>query len=133
MTTTLTVGVTAVTLPFDMQWPDEFAWYPVEQATQRTLTGALVVDVRARVNGRPVTLAPADDKASWMPRASVVQLQAWASEPGQVMTLSLRGVNYQVMWRHHEAPALSATPVAGYDDVDSADWYRATLKLMVTS
>ena len=133
MSITLTVGATTVTLHPDLQWVDEFTWHPVEQAVQRSLTGALIVDVRARVSGTPITLAPADAKAAWMPRATITQLKTWAATPGQEMTLSLRGTSYTVMWRHHEAPALSAAPVQDYDDVDPDDWYRATLKLMVTT
>lgn len=133
MSTTLTVGPVTVTVHPDLQWADEFSWHPVEQAVERTLTGALVVDTRPRVSGRPITLRPGDDKAAWMARETIEALQAWAATPGQVMTLSLRGVTYSVIWRHHDAPALDAIPVIGYSDVDSADYYRATLKLMVTS
>ena len=133
MSTTLTVGATTVTLHDDLQWTDEFEWQPVEQAVQRSLTGALLIDVRAKTLGRPITLAGADLKAAWMPRATIAQLYAWASVPDQAMTLSLRGVSYTVKWRHEQPPALTAVPVIDYADVDSADWYRATLKLMVTA
>jgi hypothetical protein len=60
-------------------------------------------------------------------------VQGWAATAGQVMTLSLRGSTYQVMWRHHEPPAFEATPVTDYSDVVPEDWYRVNLKLMVIS
>ena len=133
MTTTLTVTTTTVALPDDFLWRDEHDWQPVEQAVNRSLTGALIIDVRQRLLGRPITLEPPDEGAAWMTRGTLAQLQAWAAVPGQTMTLSLRGATYTVMWRHHEDPALSAKPVIAYADFDASDFVLATLKLMVTA
>lgn len=133
MSTTLTVGATVVSMTDDFLWADEFQWFPVEQSTERTLTGGLVVDVRAMTGGRPITLKGADDKSSWIPRAVLSQLTTWLGTPGQQMTLVLRGVSYTVIWRHHEAPALDASPVIDFSDIGPDDWYRVTLKLMVVA
>ena len=51
MTITLNASSTTVTLHPDLYWEDEFSWYPVEQGTERTLTGALIVDAVAKVLG----------------------------------------------------------------------------------
>ena len=41
--TTLTDGTTTTTISDDLMWADEFAWAPVEQTVERSITGALIV------------------------------------------------------------------------------------------
>ncbi len=127
---TLTYDTTTLTLPPDLVWVDEFAWQPVEQAVQRSLTGALIVEARARTGGRPITLQPADDNAAWAARSLANTLYAWASVPLRQMTLSLGGVNRTVIWRLHDEPAFDARSVAGFSDPGDDDFYLLTLKLM---
>lgn len=130
MAITLSVDGTTVDLPADLLWSDELNWHPVRQSVERSLSGALIVDVADATPGRSITLEPEDEGSAWMPRADVDQLKVWAAEPGQEMTLVLRGVTHTVMWRHHEGEALSARPVVHYSDVDDADFYIVKLKLM---
>lgn len=127
--TTLTDGTTTVTISDDLAWADEFAWAPVEQSVQRTITGALVVQATARVAGRPITLAGEDDNTGWLTRAALDQCKTWAAVPGQQMTLTYRGAAHTVIWRHQDT-AIDATPVAFYSDVEAGDFYRATLRFM---
>ena len=77
MTITLTNLTTSATLTLnpDLKWTDENNWNPVEQTAERTITGALVVQVGAMVAGRPITLEPEDDESAWMSRADVEQLR----------------------------------------------------------
>lgn len=130
MTITLTVGGTVATLPEDLLWSDETQWSPVLQSAEHTLTGALIVSVAQRLAGRPITLQPPDESAAWMSRAVLEQLLTWAAIPGQQMVLGMRAVNRTVMWRHQDAPALSAEPVVHFSDVDAADFYLTTLRLI---
>jgi hypothetical protein len=130
MSITLAVASTTVALPADLFWADETAWHPVVQTAERTLTGALVVQAQATTGGRPITLRPPLQLASWMPRSVVDQLRAWADTPGLVLTLTLRGLARQVLWRHQDGEVMTATPVQFYDDVQADDAYTATLKFM---
>lgn len=130
MSITLNDGVTTVTLHPDLYWSDEMNWQPVEQSVERTITGALIVDVAVRQAGRPVTLEPEDDTSAWMPRSTVETLRNWAAAAGKSMTLTLRGTNRTVMFRHHDGPALEAMPVQHFNDVQSGDFYRCTLRFM---
>lgn len=51
----ITLG--ALVLPAGLVWADEYAWTPVaQQAEERTLTGALVVEEALKTGGRPITL-----------------------------------------------------------------------------
>ncbi|TXI17679.1 MAG: hypothetical protein E6Q67_12930 [Roseateles sp.] len=130
MSITLSAAGTLVELPADLYWADETAWHPVEQSVKRTLTGALVISTASRVGGRPITLRPPVQLASWMPRAVVNQLKTWADTPGLVMTLTLHGTTRSVIWRHHDGEVMTSTPVLFFDDVQLDDAYTATLKFM---
>lgn len=128
--TTLTHNGTSLALPDDLQWTDESTWQPVAQAVERTITGALVVQTHARTGGRPITLEPPSDNGAWLTRADLDVLLAWAAVPGREMTLTLRGVDHPVVWRHQDAPAIQARPVVPFSDVAPGDFYTATLKFM---
>lgn len=129
MSITLAYGVTTIDLPDDLYWADENDWHPVEQRSQRTITGALVVQHAARLAGRPVTLQPADERSGVMSRATLDTLRTWAAVPGLQMTLTLRGVTRSVLFRHEDT-AIEATPFIHYSDVQADDFYFATLRFM---
>jgi hypothetical protein len=128
--TTLTHQTTTLDLPDDLYWADEASWQPVVQTAERTITGALVLQTHARIAGRPITLQPDTDGAAWLTRAQLVTLMQWASIPGCEMLLSHRGISYNVVWRHQDGEVIQATPVVHYADVQSGDFYTATLRLM---
>jgi hypothetical protein len=128
MSITLAVGATTVALPDDLYWFDE-NWSPVEQTSQRTITGASIVSSALRVAGKPITLQPEADDSAWLSAATLAQLRTWAATPGQQMTLTLRAVAHTVIWRHQDT-AVEASPVLHYSDVDAGDFYRATLRFM---
>lgn len=130
MTITLSANSTTVALDADFFWSDEYDWSATEQTVTRSVTGALLVHAGARNAGRPITLMPEDDAAAWMTRADMVQLQAWADAPGQVMTLTLRGTAHRVLFRHHDGGAFEATPLVHYADPAPEDWLLATLRFI---
>ena len=130
MTITLAYQATTLTLDPDLKWSDEHQWHPVEQTSQRTITGALIVSTAARIGGRPITLQPDDDSSAWMPRSMIDTLRSWAAVPGRQMTLTLRGTPHTVIFRHHDGIAVEASPIVFYSDEDGSDWYKATLRFM---
>lgn len=138
MAITLSVGATVVTLPVDLHWQDEFTYSPVQQAVETSITGALVIDVATRIGGRPITLVrdPDGKDTGWTTRATLEQINTWASVAGQQMVLTLRGATRTVVFAHHGGNAVTATPVAMYTDTDylggagAADYYRIELRLM---
>lgn len=130
MAITLAVGGTSINLNPDLFWDDENNWHPVEQSAERTITGALVVQVGSRIAGRPITLTPEDDNSGVTSVAVLEQLRNWAAVPGQVLTLTLRGVSRSVIFRHHDGSAIEARPWIHRSDVQSGDWYLATIRLM---
>lgn len=126
----LSDDTTDIELHPDLLWSDEFNWQPVEQATERTITGALIVMPAQRIGGRPITLEPEDDRSAWMTRATIEQLRNWAAEAGKQLVLTLRGSTRDVVFRHHDGAGLEARPVVHFSDMDSGDFYLATLRLM---
>jgi hypothetical protein len=130
MTISLSVGLTTVQLNPDLFWEDENNWHPVEQTSERTITGALVVQVAERVAGRPITLRPEDDSSGATELTDLEQLRNWAAVPGQQMTLTLRGESRTVIFRHHDGAAIDARPWVHRSDVQSGDWYLATFRFM---
>ena len=109
MSITLTYNGTTATLSDRLQWVDEFAWSPVEQATAYSTTGALLVDVAVKQSGQPITLEGADTNA-WITRALCSTLQAWAALPGIELALVLRGTTHAVIFDHAQG-GFAAQPI----------------------
>lgn len=99
MAITLTYSGTTAHLSDRLDWTDEYDWSPVEQSTEYSTEGALLVDVAVKLAGRPITLNGADT-AAWISRAVCDTLQAWSALPGIELTLIVRGVTRTVMFDH---------------------------------
>ena len=119
-----------VTLPLSLQWSDEFSSSQVSQTAKKTLDGNVVVYYGQLKNGRPITLESVSD-GGWVQKSVVDQLQLIANTAGGVYTLSLRGVTYSVMFRHHEGVAFEARPVIPVNAPVSGDYYLVKICLMV--
>ncbi len=129
MSITLSDGSTTLTLNPDLFWSDEYNWNPVEQAADRSVTGANIIQASALLSGRPITLEPEDDSSAWTLRSQVETLRNWAAVAGKQMTLTLRGVSRTVIFRHQDG-GFEARPVLHYREMVSADFYRVTIRLM---
>ena len=128
MAKSLAVGATVVALPEDLLWSDEHDWSAVDQVSERSITGALVVNAGLKVGGRPITLQSPDEGSAWITGAALAQLKAWAQLPLQNMTLVLGATTRTVMYRHEDG-ALQAFPVVDYSDIGPDDYYTITLRL----
>lgn len=126
---TLSDGIVTLELHRDLFWSDENNWNPVVQAVERTLTGALDIQVSSLTAGRPITLEPEDDASTWMPHSKVAQLRNWAAVPGQQLLLTLLNVSHTVIFRHQDG-GLEARPVVHYNDRAADDWYLCVIRLM---
>ena len=128
MASTLTYLGTTLALPDDLLWTDEFGWQAVEQRSRYTITGALIVEPALKQSGRSIVLAGGQNWG-WMPRATLLQLQAWSVIAGAEMTLVLRGVTRTVLFDHAARP-IEVQPVIDYADPDSTDDYVVTLRFI---
>lgn len=119
-----------LTLPPDLIWTDELAWARMEMVTERSVSGALIVDYAQRTNdGRPMTLAGGEDHA-WCTRATLLTLRAWADEPLLQLSLQRNGTTYTVIF-DHEKGAIEEGPIVPYSDPEAADMHRVTLRFLI--
>ena len=119
----------SITLPDDLAWADEFAWTPVEQSTEYTLDGALIVESAVRQAGRNITLAGGEDRA-WVTRTTLLALYALAQTVREDLTLTLPDEReFNVAFRHGEG-AIEARPVLSVSPPSADDFYSITLRLM---
>lgn len=109
MSITLTYAGTTLALSDRLAWVDEFGWSPVEQSTEYSTRGALLVDLATKLAGRPITLE-GKETATWISRSTCVALEAWAKLPGAEFELVLRGVPRVVMFDHART-GFEATPL----------------------
>lgn len=117
-----------IEIPEDVWWSDEFAWSDIEQATEYSVTGALIIDVGIRQAGRKITLQ-SNPRGGWVPRSTVLDLQAQRGNPGGTYTLSLAdGREYTVA--HDHSRSLEAEPVRPAADMAGITPYRITVPLI---
>ena len=104
----LTLG--ALTLPQGLRWADEFTWSPITQATQYSLTGALIIEQAEKQAGRPITLEGGREFA-WLTRTEVAALKALL-DAGEEMTLTLHDARtFTVLPAGDEPLTVRALPV----------------------
>lgn len=120
---TLSDGTTTVTLPADLEWSDEYAWQPVEQSIEFSVTGAVIIEHSTRLAGRPITLS-GDSNRCILTRATLDQLDTWAGTTAQQLTLTLRAVARTVLFA--QPNAIEATQLVAGAPIDSVGGGRYT-------
>ncbi len=119
-------ALASVTLPDNLYWADEFQWEPVAQSSERTLSGALVVEETAKAKGRPITL-----EGAWLDRTTVQDLKALADQAATDMTLELPdGRTFTVLFRRSDAPTIEAMPLFPISEPATDTLYSVTIRLM---
>ena len=112
-------------------WTDEFNWSPVVSSVETTLSGALVIDTAQRQNGRPISLSAPRDDMAWATRSTVAQLALWATVPDERFLLTLDNEqSFNVVYRHHDAPVIEASPVRGHTSFADDDYWHIKVKFM---
>lgn len=110
----------AVELPDDLEWVDEFTWTPVAQNMEYGATGALFIQESEKQAGRTITLEGEEDMC-WVPRSTVLALQALRDQTDNEMTLTLEDDRtFQVRFLQSGNP-IEVSPVvkgAFYSDED---------------
>ena len=130
MSITLTYNGTTATLSDRLQWTNEYAWSPVDQATGYSTRGALLVDVGLKLAGQPITLDGTSTN-TWISRALCDTLKAWAALPGVQFDLVLRGITHPVIFDHAQG-GFSAQPIWKLLDgeITPEQCYRPTFKFL---
>ncbi len=119
-----------VSLPDDLLWINEFDWNPVEQNTERSLTGALLVQEQAQQYGRPIELTGGTE-AGWVSRSTVENLQALSGIANKVMTLTLPDLRtYSVIFDRQSGSPVEANQILPAAYPDDYHFYSLTLRLL---
>ncbi len=118
-----------IPLPSSLQWSDEYSSSKVTQTMKRTLDGGVVVYYGPNMAGLPITLESTSE-SGWVQKSVLDQLHTIANSPGGIYTLSLRGVSYQVMFRHQDGVALEAAPLIPVNSPGATDYYTVKIRLM---
>ena len=123
------ITLDAITLPPSLTWADRDAWQPSRHVVRTALDGRPVVYHSPLQGGRPITLA-STESSGWMRRDTLDALQALAATPGATYPLVISDDSFTVLFRHDDAPALSAEPLVARTNHDPGDFFRVTIKLM---
>jgi hypothetical protein len=128
-TTTLSENNVSIDLPDDLFWSDEFAWSPVGQNAERTLSGVLIIEESVAIAGRPITLEGAEDMA-WVTRETVLRLISLRDMTGKTFTLTLKDARTFTVKFNQAAASVDTKPVTPWKQSDDGDWYTLTLRLL---
>lgn len=118
-----------VVLNSSLVWTDRHVSDSVQQEVKRTLGGRAVIFALPVSNGKAVTFQGTEEYG-WLDGSQVAQLEAMASIPGAVYTLHVEGTEYEVVFRHNEAPAFEAIPLVARLNEQVADYYACSIKLL---
>lgn len=120
------ITLNTITLPDDLEWPDEFTHEPVGQSVTPTLTGSLIIEPQLKPEGRPITLR--SNNGAWASRELVQQI-ALLNREMTPMTLTIYGQSHQVMWDRAEL-SFEAVPIMRFAEPDEHPYYYITLKFI---
>lgn len=117
-----------IQIPRGMIWVDEFTWSAVVKSTERSITGALIIDAAPLVAGRLITLQ-GEESQGWIRRTALLALQELANVPGESYELQMAdGRVFTVQFAADEP--LSAKPIARPELPAETHPYVATLRLI---
>lgn len=115
----------------NLTWSERFISQGITQVARFTLGGRLVVNASPLLGGTLITLVASED-SGWLSKPQFEFLRGLSTQPGRVMSLSFHGdfTNKQVIFRHHENPALDIRPLTPKWEPEAGDYFIGTIKLM---
>ncbi len=116
-----------IELPDDLFWVDEFEWDKIAQAQEYLVGGSLLIEESEKLAGRTITLAGMPDMG-WVPRSTVLALQARRDLPGRQFTLTLKDSRQFTVVFNRASGAVEAEPVLPWKQTETGDWYSLTLR-----
>ncbi|PTY38550.1 hypothetical protein BGP77_11420 [Saccharospirillum sp. MSK14-1] len=110
----------------NLLWTDQYLWSSVQQESERSLTGGLIVQEGAKQYGQPITLTN-----SWLPKSAIEALKLKEAQPALEMALTLDdGTTHAVIFNRSQGAGVEARPVFPSTNAPS-DWqYETTIRLL---
>ena len=119
-----------ITLPDDLLWINEFGWNPVAQTTERSLSGALLVQEGQLNHGRAIVLS-GNGEAGWVSRLTVKNLYALAKAANKTMSVTLPdGRQFSVIFDRANGTGVETRQLIPFAYPDDDDLYLVTLRLI---
>lgn len=125
----MAIILNGTTLNPNMVWGERYGYSPVAQEVQRTLGGVPVVYSQPLQAGIPITLV-ATDTQGWLTKAMLDAVQSYANTPGAQYELTIGVETFNVVFRHHEAPAVAFRPLIERAVPLAGDYFVGEIKLM---
>lgn len=125
----MAIQLDSIVLNPNLVWSDRDSWSPVQQTAKRTLGGKMVLNAASLDKGRPITLTSLDDQG-WVKWSEVQALKLLADQAGAVFNLTLGSDTFNVVFRHHEPPALEVTPFIQRVVPEVGDYFLVSIKLI---
>ncbi len=117
-----------ITPPDDLLWLNEFEWNPVEQTTEQSLTGALLVQKGQLMHCRPIILS-GNGKAGWVSRLTVKSLFALFKAANKTIMLTLPDSRqFWVIFDRSNGALIEAQEVLPFTYPEDSDRYFITLR-----
>lgn len=123
------IRLNGIELNNNLQWAERFTVQSVAQSVRRTLAGNMVIYAGQLNKGENITLVGSEDYG-WLTKTQVEAIRAIAQIPMVIYTLEFDGQFYQVVFRHHEAPAIEFRPLVHRETHENTDYFIGTIKLM---
>lgn len=121
------VTLGGISLGYDLIWTDRHNSTSVLQTVITTVGAGQNVYAQPMSIGRPVTLV-ANESQGWIASTVIPQLKYLATLPGEVLDFNFHNLEmFQVMFRHHEPPALELRPLI--EGAELGVWFIGTIKL----
>ena len=117
------------TLNPNMVWVERYSYAPVIQDVQMTLGGNPIVYSQLVQAGFPITLISLQDQG-WLTKAMADAVQISANTAGGQFALTIGSDSFTVMFRHHEAPAVTFRPLITRAVPLTGDYFVGEIKLM---
>ena len=116
------ITLAGIVLPPYLEWEDEFSWSPVDQQTEYSITGALMLDISTKLAGRPITLV-GTEHLGWITRELLLDLQALADTP-DVRELNYHGRIFATRFRYDSGDPVTAKKIIPRIPPRDTDPYR---------
>jgi len=125
----MAISLGGTTLNPNMVWTDRMNYSPVVQDVQVTLGGTPIVYAQSKEGGQPITLTAYADQG-WLTKSMVDAVQTYAQQAGLVLALVIGSESFDVMFRHHEPPAVNFQPLIPRAVPLPEDYFVGEIKLM---
>jgi hypothetical protein len=123
------VTLNGVELNKSLLWLERAYSEGVGQEVRRTLGGKVVLFAQALSKGVNITLE-ARERQGWLTKAQADAVKALAATPGASYVLDVNGETHNVVFRHHEPPAVELEQLIPDLNPGADDYYVGQIKLM---